>query len=100
MSNALRKLERNVIRTKCYQTNGNVKNFKSMWDEYHYPRVEVKKDDGNTESIRAKKGIARKKQKRVNMKSWLNQVKAMKDTLSMGLDNKPKQSHVKRISAS
>ena len=30
----LRKLERNIVRSKCYKQNGNTSNFKDEWDTY------------------------------------------------------------------
>ena len=31
---SLRKLERDIIRSKCYKQNGNTNNFKKEWDTY------------------------------------------------------------------
>lgn len=31
---SLRKLERNVVRSKCYKQNGNTSNFKEEWNTY------------------------------------------------------------------
>lgn len=47
---SLRKLEREVIRNKCYKRDGNTKAFKSEWEKHHYKedvkRVEKKKKRG------------------------------------------------------
>lgn len=38
---AMRKLERQVIRSKCYKRDHNIKAFKSEWEKYHNPREKL-----------------------------------------------------------
>lgn len=81
MSN-LRKLEREVIRNKCYQRDHNTKAFKHEWDKYHAKRVEVQNADGTTTS-KILRNTAKKKQRHSdNGKLLVKQMKAFKDFIT------------------
>lgn len=78
---AMRKLERQVIRSKCYKRDHNTKAFKSEWEKYHNPRVEVIKADGTIESKISKvrkSGMKKKQRHSDNGKLLVKQLKAFK----------------------
>lgn len=56
---SLRKLQREVIKNKCYQRDHNIKSFGYEWRKYHNHRTEGVKNDGTIESK-----TKRKKKKR------------------------------------
>lgn len=35
MSSQTRRIQRQIIRQKCYKRDGNIKAFNTMWDEFH-----------------------------------------------------------------
>lgn len=36
MASMTRKIQRNMVRTRCYKEAGNIKGFKREWDKAHY----------------------------------------------------------------
>lgn len=90
----LRKLEREVIRNKCYKRNHNVKSFNHEWEKFHYGE-DVLDDDGNV--IVAKKEKEEKKKQRhfdngkhymSYLKSWKSMVENMKTNKSSAVREK------------
>lgn len=76
MSSALRKLQRSVIRNKCYQRDGHTRAFEDEWNKVHYG--EEVDDDGKV--VAAKKVKVEKKKQRHfdDGKSYVKYLKAMK----------------------
>lgn len=77
----LRKLEREVIRNQCRKKDGNTKNFKKEWDNYHYKRTENVDANGNVVSTR-KRRASKKKRHNDNGKLLMKQLKAMKSFIN------------------
>lgn len=80
MSN-LRKLQREVIRNKCYQRDHNIKSFGYEWMKYHNRRTEVK-NNGIIESKVKKKKINNNKPSirgLKKLKGFINNLKKQND---------------------
>lgn len=78
MSSSLRRLQRDVIRNKCYMRNGNKKSFKNEWEKFHYGEVEETNDEGEVIAVKSNKVEKPKKQHFDNGKSYMKYIKAMK----------------------
>lgn len=78
MSSSLRRLQRDVIRNKCYMRNGNKKSFKNEWEKIHYGEIEETNDDGEVIAVKSKKVEKPKQQHFDNSKSYLKYLKAAK----------------------
>jgi hypothetical protein len=76
MSSTLRKLQRDVIRNKCYQRDGHTGEFKDEWEKIHYGK-EVD-NEGKVVSVKSKK-VEKPKQKHFDDgKSYVKYLKAVK----------------------
>lgn len=78
MSSAIRKLQREVIRNRCYHENGNRQSFKDEWDKFHYGVTEEVDDDGKVVSVKSKKVEKRKKNHYDDGRGFVRHLKAMK----------------------
>lgn len=78
MSNAIRKLQREVIRNRCYHENGNKQSFKDEWDKIHYGKTEEVDDDGKVISVKSKRVEKKKSGHTDNGKVFVRRLKAMK----------------------
>ena len=78
----LRKLEREVIRNQCRKENGNTKNFKKAWDDYHYKRTEEVDENGNVTSTRKRRTSKKKQKHNDNGKVFIKQLKAWKSFIN------------------
>lgn len=78
----LRKLEREVIKNKCYKRNHNTKSFKHEWEKFHYGVEE------NNEEVKAVKKSTKRKQKHFDDgKAYIKHLKAVKSFID-GMKNK------------
>lgn len=75
---SLRRLQRDVIRNKCYKRNGNKKSFKNEWDKLHYGVIEETNDDGEVVTVKSKKVEKSKQRHFDDGKSYLRYLKAAK----------------------
>ena len=91
----LRKLEREVIRNKCYLRDGNTKSFKEEWDKHHYKRNEEVDANGNVKSVRKKKSSKKKQHHHDNGKLLIKQWKAMKSFVENMKDKSKKEKEAK-----
>ena len=83
----LRKLEREVIRNKCYKRNHNKKSFKNEWEKFHYSE-DVVDDDGKV-VVAKKEKVKKKKQRHFdNGKHYTNYLKAWKSMVENMRENK------------
>lgn len=90
----LRKLQREVIRNKCYKQNHNTKAFKHEWEKFHYGE-DVVDDDGNV-VVSKKEKIEKKKQRHFDngknytnyLKTWKSMVENMKANKSSAVREK------------
>lgn len=73
---SLRRLQREVVRNKCYNANGNTKAFKDEWEKIHY------NSDDNVSSVKSKKVEKPKQRHYDNGKAYLKYFKAMKSFIS------------------
>lgn len=92
MSNAIRKLQRNVIKTKCYEENHNTKGFKKEWDKYHVERIEQSTANG-TVVTRKRTGAKKKQRHEDNGRIFMKKLKAMKNYI----DNVKKEKATKKL---
>lgn len=84
----LRKLQRSVIRNKCYKENGSTKGFEEKWERLHYGE-DVVGDDGNV-VVAKKSKVEKKKQRHFDdgraymkyLKSWKSMIDNMKTNKS------------------
>lgn len=90
MSNAIRGLQRNVIKTKCYEQNHNLKGFKDAWQKFHYARVEEETKNG---IIARRKRIGDKKKQRHedDGRIIVGRLKAMKRWIETARENANKE---------
>lgn len=77
MSNAIRKLQRNVIRTRCYEQNHNTKGFKKEWDKFHSTRFEENKKNGTV--VTRRRNTKRKQRHQDDGRIIMKTLKAMKN---------------------
>lgn len=78
MSSAIRKLQREVIRNRCYHENGNKQSFKDEWDKFHYGKTEEVDDDGKVVAVKSKRAKKQNKSHADNGRVFVRQLKAMK----------------------
>lgn len=74
MSSIERTIQRNIIRTRCYKKDGNLKNFNKEWDKVYYKHHK----DG---SITTKTGVLVKGKKKdffMKVKDLLSKIKTGK----------------------
>lgn len=95
MSSATRKLQRSVIKTRCYEQNHNLKGFKESWQKFHSTRVEEKTKNGII--ARRKRIGGRKKQRHQDDgRIIVGRLKAMKRFIENARENAKKERAAKK----
>ena len=85
---AIRKLQRNVIKSKCYKNNGNNKAFKHEWEKFHYGQIEEKDDEGNVINVKTNKVEKKKQRHHDDGKAYTKYLKAWKSMIENMKTNK------------
>ena len=75
---ALRKLQRESIRHRCYQRDHHKRAFKDEWDKVHYGVTEEVDKDGKVIATKSKKKEKRKQGHFDNGKVYIRHIQAVK----------------------
>lgn len=88
MGGTLRKLEREVVRNKCYERDGNKKAFKYEWDKFHSKRKESVNSDESVVSVRKKKNTKNSKHSSNVLAKQLKAMKSLASNVKEKIQNK------------
>lgn len=85
---AIRKLQRDVIRSRCYKQNSNKKAFKHEWEKFHYGQIEEKDNDGNVIGVKINKVEKQKRRHNDDGRTYMKYLKAWKSMIDNMKTNK------------
>lgn len=83
MSNAIRKIERNTVKTRIRKETGNINAFETAWKDYREKKYVIKDEEGNVIVDNTPRNTMPKKQQHFDSMEQYTRLFAWADELKM-----------------